>query len=169
MMKAILGGIILGIVLCLAGEYCFLTLGGMPVGTRGGPLPFERLMASQALRAAIGPAAQEPSPIPADETNLVAGAYIYRQQCAVCHGDLGKPRSLIARGMYPPTPQLMPPKKGVTDDPVGETHWKVENGIRLTGMPGFGGRLSETEIWQVSLLLLHAQDLPPAAKNVLLR
>src|ERR1035441_1884497 len=33
-----------------------------------------------------------------------------------------------AKGMYPPPPQLMY-GKGVTDDKVGETHWKVANGI----------------------------------------
>jgi mono/diheme cytochrome c family protein len=69
--------------------------------------------------------------------------------------------------MFPPPPQLLPPKKGVTDDPVGETHWKVKNGIRLTGMPGFVDSLSDTELWQVSLLLLHAHELPPAAQEAL--
>jgi hypothetical protein len=28
------------------------------------------------------------------------------------------------------------------DDPVGVTFWKVQNGIRLTGMPGFKAALS---------------------------
>jgi mono/diheme cytochrome c family protein len=167
--KKIFGGFILGIGLCLAGEFLFLTRGGMPVGTKGGPMPFERFIAQTALGSAIGPAAREPSPIAASEANLVAGARVYRAQCALCHGDLGSPPSSIARGMYPPPPQLLPPKKGVTDDPVGETHWKVKNGIRLTGMPGFGDTLSDTELWQVSLLLLHASGLPPAAQDGLRR
>jgi len=57
---------------------------------------------------------------------------------------------------------------GVTDDPPGETYWKVANGIRLTGMPSYKGILSETEMWQVSLLLANAdKPLPPAAVAIL--
>ncbi|HZZ16790.1 MAG TPA: hypothetical protein VFE08_12585, partial [Candidatus Sulfotelmatobacter sp.] len=54
---------------------------------------------------------------------------------------------------------------GVTDDPAGETYWKVTNGIRLTGMPGFKNTLSETERWQVTLLLADADKLPQTVKN----
>ena len=168
-MKKFFGGVIAGICLCLIGEFLFLTRGGMPVTTKGGPMPFERFIAKAALRSAIGPAAAQPAPISANEDNLVAGAHIYREQCAVCHGNWGLPASTIAKGMFPPPPQLLAPKTGVTDDPVGETHWKVKNGIRLTGMPGFGDGLSDTEIWQVSLLLLHAHELPRKAQDVLRR
>ncbi len=53
---------------------------------------------------------------------------------------------------------------GVTDDPPGETYWKVANGIRLTGMPSFKSVLTDTEMWQVSLLLANAdKPLPPEA------
>jgi mono/diheme cytochrome c family protein len=69
--------------------------------------------------------------------------------------------------MFPHPPQLLPPKKGVTDDPVGEIYWKVKNGIRLTGMPGYVSSLSDNEMWQVSLLLLHADKLPEPALQVL--
>ena len=168
-MKKLLTGVIVGVCLCLLAEYLFLTRGGMPVGTQGGPLPFERFIAKAALRSAIGKGAALPSPIPADEANLVSGARIYREQCAVCHGQLGAQISATARGMFPPPPQLLPPKKGVTDDPVGETYWKVRNGIRLTGMPGYGQTLSEKELWQVSLLLLHADGLPAPAQDLLRR
>jgi thiosulfate dehydrogenase len=165
--KKVLAGVIIGIFSCLFAEYLFLTRGGMPVATKGGPLPFERLMAKAALRSAIGTAAEQPSPIAADEANLAAGARVYHENCAVCHGSLGGHASATALGMFPAPPQLLPPSKGVTDDPVGETYWKARNGIRLTGMPGYGDTLSDTELWQVSLLLLHARELPRAAQNAL--
>ena len=56
----------------------------------------------------------------------------------------------------------------MTDDEPGETYWKVANGIRLTGMPGFNQQLSTTEMWQVSLLLAHADKLSEPEKTVLL-
>ncbi len=166
-MRKFLVGLVLGLCVPLVGGYLWLVAGGMPVGTKGGPLPFERMIARKALSHAIGKNADLPSPVPADEPNLLAGAMVYQDHCSVCHGLPNQPPSAIARGMFPPPPQLMPPKKGVTDDPVGETYWKVKNGIRLTGMPGFDGALGEKEMWQVSQLLLNADKLPKPVNDAL--
>ena len=166
-MKLFLAGLVVGIAALLAAAYLFVISGGMPVATTGNPLPLEKLLARKALHAAIGNEDEKPSPLPADEPNLLAGARIYQAQCAVCHGQLGRPESAIAKGMFPHPPQLLPPKKGVTDDSVGETYWKVKNGIRLTGMPGYVNSLKDTELWQVSLLLLHADKLPEPVQQFL--
>ena len=56
---------------------------------------------------------------------------------------------------------------GVTDDPPAETFWKVANGIRLTGMPGFKQSLSETQMWQISLMLANADKLPRSVTALL--
>ncbi len=165
----VLGGIVLGVLLVLAAEYLFLTQGGVSMASHGAhPLPLEKLLASRALHAAIGKYADRPPPIRADEPNLLAGANVYRHTCATCHGAPGETeRTAIARGMFPTPPRLLPPAKGVTDDPPGETYWKVKNGIRLTGMPGFEGALTDTQLWQVSLLVAHADHLPPAVDALL--
>ena len=56
----------------------------------------------------------------------------------------------------------------MSDDPPGETYWKVANGIRLTGMPAYKGVLTENQIWQVSQLLANAdKPLPPVAVDIL--
>jgi thiosulfate dehydrogenase len=55
----------------------------------------------------------------------------------------------------------------VSDDPVGETYWKVANGIRLTGMPSYRGSLEEKQMWQVSLLLANGDKLSPAVAAAL--
>jgi mono/diheme cytochrome c family protein len=68
--------------------------------------------------------------------------------------------------MYPAAPQLWRKHKkgsvvGVSDDGPGEKYWKVKNGIRLTGMPTYQDLLSDSNIWDVSLLLKNAdQQLP---------
>jgi len=162
-MKKFVFGIIVGLCLPFLAGYLFVVSGRMPVATKGAPLPFEKTIARKALHAVMDPEVGKPSPLPADEANLVAGARVYQAQCVVCHGQLGQPASKIAQGMFPPPPQLLPPKKGVTDDEVGETYWKVKNGIRLTGMPGYVSTLSDNEMWQVSLMLLHADKLPEPA------
>jgi mono/diheme cytochrome c family protein len=167
-MKKMLLGVALGICILPLGAYLFIVSGGMPVATKGKPLPFERFLASVALHAAVDREANKPSPVEATEANLAAGAKIYQAQCMVCHGSPDRPPTAIALGMYPkPPPLVRSDKKGVTDDSAGETYWKAKNGIRLTGMPGFGDSLSDTELWQVSLLLQHAHELPPSVSQLL--
>ncbi len=59
--------------------------------------------------------------------------------------------------MFPVAPQLWEKHGngvvGVSDDEVGETYWKVDNGIRLTGMSAYQKILADTEIWQIAWLL----------------
>ncbi len=161
-------GVLIGIFLVAFGVYTFISRGGLVMSTQGGPLPLERLLAHTALNASIGKTASEQSPLQPDETNLLAGAHIYQQNgCVGCHGRLDEPPSAIGRRFYPHAPQLLPPGKGVTDDPVGATYWVVKNGIRFSAMPSFGEKLSENEVWQVSLLLQQADKLPVSVQDAL--
>ncbi len=57
--------------------------------------------------------------------------------------------------------------KGVTEDPPSESYWKAVNGIRLSGMPAFKSELSDTQLWQVSLLVANANAIPDSVKKVL--
>ncbi|MFI5335774.1 MAG: c-type cytochrome [Opitutales bacterium] len=166
-MKKFLVGIVLGFCLPFAAAYFFVSSGRMPVATKGPPLPFEKAIARKALHAVMDPEVGHPSPLPANEGNYQAGARVYQTQCAVCHGRLGQSESAIARGMFPHPPQLLPPRKGVTDDLVGETYWKARHGIRLTGMPGYESSLTDTELWQVSLMLRDADKLPASVLAIL--
>lgn len=52
----------------------------------------------------------------------------------------------------------------VTDDPEGVTYWKVTHGIRLSGMPGFESTLSDSQRWQVTMLMAHADKVSPAVQ-----
>jgi mono/diheme cytochrome c family protein len=129
-------------------------------------MPFEKMLAQKALAARLEKEMPKTVPIEPTEANLLAGAALYQQHCAVCHGLPGQPKTAIAQGMFPPPPQLFH-GKGVTDDEPGETYWKVANGIRLTGMPGFRGTLKEEQLWQISLLLAKANELTPSVKSAL--
>jgi mono/diheme cytochrome c family protein len=66
-----------------------------------------------------------------------------------------------------PSPPLLFHGTGVTDDDAWESYWKVENGIRMTGMPGFKDQLTETQIWQVSVLVKNADKISEAVKKEL--
>jgi thiosulfate dehydrogenase len=164
-MKKFLLGLVVGVCLVPACLYAYFRLGLAPVATAAPPMLFEKRLARMALHARIVKEAPAQAPIAASEDNLAAGARIYREHCAVCHGIAGQNQTATAKGMFPHPPQLFK-GKGVTDDPAGEIYWKTANGVRLTGMPGYRGALNEDQLWQVSLVLLHAGKLPPAVKEL---
>jgi thiosulfate dehydrogenase len=159
-------GLILGLIAIPAIVYFYFASGSAPVATAAPSMPFEGQLAHMALHARIDKEMPKNAPIAADDAAYTAGAQVYKDHCAVCHGLPGQPQTAIAKGMFPDPPKLME-GTGVTDDPAGETYWKVSNGIRLTGMPGFEKSLSTTQMWQVSLLLANADKLPKAVTDSL--
>jgi thiosulfate dehydrogenase len=163
MLKGIIVGIVLGVLLVFCGAYFYFAGGHAPVATNSPEMPFEKKFARLALHAYLDKLPHPNSPVPADETNLLEGAKVYKEHCAVCHGLPGEPKTAIAQGMFPPPPQLFH-GVGVTDDDAWETYWKVSGGIRMSGMPGFNERLGETKLWQVSVLLKNADKISPAVK-----
>lgn len=166
MVKPLVVGIILGIVLTLGGQWWFFSSGRAPVATSDPPLPFERKLAHASLDAYLDRQPKSEPAVPADEKNFMAGAEVYKEHCAVCHGLPSVAPTAISQGMFPKPPQLFD-GVGVTDDPAWETYWKASNGIRLTGMPGFKSRLTDFQLWQVSHLLANADKVSPAVKAAL--
>jgi thiosulfate dehydrogenase len=165
-MGRFLFGVLIGLILWPLAAFIYFYFGYAPVATASPPMPFERQLAHMALKARIRREAPKSSPLPANDANYLAGAHLYRTHCAVCHGLPAQPETAIAKGMFPHPPQLFK-GKGVTDDPPGETYWKVANGIRLTGMPGFDRSLSQPEMWQISLMLANGNQLPQDVHAVL--
>ncbi|HXA00237.1 MAG TPA: c-type cytochrome [Candidatus Dormibacteraeota bacterium] len=167
MIKGLIWGIILGVLLVAGGLFFYFATGRAPVAVTAPEMPFEHRMAHMALDAYLKKLPHPSPQVPADEKNLLAGAKIYKENCAVCHGLPGQPPTAIADGMAPRPPQLFK-GTGVTDDEEWESYWKVEGGIRMTGMPGFKGRLTETEIWQVAVLVKNADKITEAVRGELI-
>jgi thiosulfate dehydrogenase len=166
MLKGIVLGIVLAFVLLFLGAYFYFSTGRAPVAVTAPEMPFERKFAGMALHAYMDKLPHLNAAVPEDEKNFLEGAKVYKENCAVCHGLPGEPKTMIADGMFPKPPQLFK-GVGVTDDEAWETYWKVANGIRMTGMPGFKDRLGDTKMWQVSVLLKDADKLPASVKTEL--
>jgi mono/diheme cytochrome c family protein len=168
--KVFLGFVLAWVVLAI-GAAVYLRWGSPPVATADKPFPYEKAIVSIPLNARIARQMQT-APFGTGEDVYEGGARVYRAECAACHGTPGHDVA-SAKYMYPVTPQLW--KKhakgnvvGVSDDEPGETHWKVANGIRLTGMPAFSHVLTDTQMWQVTLLLKNAdQQLPDPVMKIL--
>jgi mono/diheme cytochrome c family protein len=161
-----IAGLVLGIIVVPAVLYFYLIGGSAPVATTDPDMPFEAYLARKAQHVRIDREMPKTAPIQPSEANYLAGAELYKQHCAVCHGVPDSEKTAIAIGMYPRPPQLFK-GKGVTDDEPGESYWKIFNGFRLTGMPGFSKSLNETQMWQLALLVTNADKLPASAKAAL--
>jgi thiosulfate dehydrogenase len=159
-------GVVVGVLLVIGGTYYYFVSGMAPVATADSPLPYEKKIASKSKNAHMRKQALPPSLVPPDEPNLLAGAKVYKEQCASCHGLPDQPAPAISEGMYPHSPLLFK-GNGVTDDPPGETHWTIANGIRLSGMASFKNTLTDTQVWQVTQLLANADKLSDSVKGVL--
>lgn len=153
------------IVLPVAG-FLYLRFGYVPVAVDGPVIPFEELLAGTAVQARIAREAPQKAALPATEDNLVAGARIYRERCVECHGLPGSAASDAAKGMFPAPPQFFE-RKVMGNEPVGQNYWIVANGIRLSGMPGYKGALSDAQLWQVSQFLANRGELPESAVAIL--
>ena len=159
-------GFVIGIVALCAAVYCYFAFGFAPVATASAPMPLEMKLAHLSLNAKIDREAPKSAAFHASDTDLQNAANLYRQHCSVCHGLPDGVKSATQKGMYP-VPPLLLHGKGVTDDPPGESYWKVKNGIRLTGMPAYGGALSEKDLWSISELLAGADKLPGDVLSIL--
>jgi thiosulfate dehydrogenase len=163
-------GFLLGIVATAAALFFYLKLGPLPVAVADAPFPFEKQIVKLPLGARIDRETKT-APFGTSEDAFESGARTYRAQCASCHGTPGHEVS-FAKHMFPAPTQLWKHNKngvvGVSDDEPGETYWKVANGIRLSGMPAYNHILSDTQMWQVSLLLKNAdKELPNPVTQIL--
>jgi mono/diheme cytochrome c family protein len=67
-----------------------------------------------------------------DAAKIPMGVEHFAAHCAVCHGAPGVPGGDIARGLYPPPPDLA--KTAQLYSPA-ELFWIIKHGIKMTGMP----------------------------------
>ena len=164
---------VLGALAVPAGVYLWLTHGNVPVAVADPTLPMEQQLVHKPLNARIDREMPAASPVLVNEATLTDGARVYQQNCAFCHGLPGR-KAVVGANMFPSVPQLWERHHngqvvGVSDDPVGESYWKVKNGIRLSGMPSYVKVLSDTEMWEVSNLVKAADQPLPAAAQAYLR
>ncbi len=165
-MRSFAGGIVAALVLVALVVVLAVQTGMVPARADGPLMPGEKWAAGTSLKATIAREAPKP-PYPYTQTDadIAQGARLYVQNCAVCHGTANSKPNAIAQGMGVRPPQFA--KHGVDDDPEGETYWKIEHGIRFTGMPAYDKSLDEKSIWQITYFMKRVpHDLTGEAKSI---
>jgi mono/diheme cytochrome c family protein len=160
-MLRFISGIVATLVVLAVLAFLAVQFGMVPATADVPPPALEKWAAKTSLDATIArEAPQPPYPFPASDAAMVAGAKLYVQNCAMCHGTgVGGPTNM-AKGFYIRAPQFA--KHGVDDDPEGETYWKIEHGIRFTAMPSYKGNLTEEQIWQLTYFMKNLPDHLPS-------
>ena len=166
MFKYFMSGVSAMIIVALLCGYVVLRFGVVPANADANPGWLETWAAGTSLDATLNRGAPKNSnPVALTDDNLIAGIDLYERHCALCHGTAKGDASAspVAKGLYPRPPQLA--TDGVEDDPEGFSYWKIEHGIRWTGMPSWKGALTEQQVWTLALFLKHMDKLPPAPEQ----
>ena len=95
------------------------------------------------------------SPVRATPDAVRAGLEHFADHCAVCHANDGSGDTAFGKGLYPKPPDLRSARTQALSD--GEIFSIIENGVRFTGMPGFGagGEHGEDDTWHLVLFIRH--------------
>ncbi len=129
------------------------------LSSRAKPTALETMLARNARHLAI-PAGARKLQNPAAQTpeNLRDARLHFADHCAICHANDGSGDTLIGRNLYPKPPDLRREETQKLAD--GELFWIIENGVRFTGMPAFGGAHgSEQDSWKLVRFIRHLPQL----------
>jgi high-affinity iron transporter len=108
--------------------------------------------------------------IPAETPSLARGAQVYRENCASCHGDLGRGNGPMAAGLDP-KPANLSDAAALSEASPLDFYRRVTIGVVGTSMPAFEGRLSADDRWAAAayatLLRLPAPkgEVPPSLRR----
>ncbi len=94
---------------------------------------------------------------PDDKAALAAGAKIYADGCAGCHGDAKGPSNWGSKGFYPRVPQFFQQNhEHLTPE---EAYTAIHDGIRYSGMGAWNGMMKDDEMWKVANYVSRIHEL----------
>jgi mono/diheme cytochrome c family protein len=139
-------GFILGLLLCAsAGLIAALSIS---FDAQGPPIPGEMQIVTHLKRWYIARASRSVPAEPAsDLPSINSGQMTYGGDCSSCHGEDGRHPEPLGESMFPGAPDLGSAQVQQWSDV--ELFWIIKNGIRRSGMPGFGKINPDDTIWDL--------------------
>jgi mono/diheme cytochrome c family protein len=129
------------------------------LSARATPTAMEAMIARNVRHLAIpANARNEHNPIAASDETLKGARAHFADHCASCHANDGSGDTMYGKGLYPKPPNLRLEDTQKLSD--GELFWIIENGVRFTGMPAFGGSAhSQEDSWKLVLFIRYLPQL----------
>lgn len=151
---------VMAVLLALGlGGLVFLKTGAHGFSARAEPSAMETLAAQSARDMALPAGARErANPIGNSKEVLEQAKAHWADHCAICHSNDGSGDVAMGRQMYPHAPDMR--KDGTQKMTDGELFYIIENGIRLSGMPAWGGtEHGEEDSWKLVHFIRHLPKL----------
>ncbi len=133
------------------------------------PTSLERRVAREARALAVPAGAKSKvNPIPNSPDVLAEASAHWADHCFSCHANDGSGDTVIGKHLYPPSPDMrLPDTQNLSD---GELFYIIQNGIRLTGMPAWGGGShDEEDSWKLVHFIRHLPQLTLEEKKAMER
>lgn len=147
------------IVVTLAGGAAVLR-NAQGFSARQQPSALERWLARRARSFALPEDARDrKNPVPDSPEVLAQARAHWADHCAACHANNGSGDVELGEHMYPQAPDMRRPETQRMSD--GELFFIIQNGIRLTGMPAWGGGSGhdEQDSWKLVHFIRHLPQL----------
>jgi mono/diheme cytochrome c family protein len=124
------------------------------ISARVEPAPFEGHIA-RSLRTWAIPADSRAAtnPVPVSPQVIAEGLAHFADHCASCHGNDGSGQTPLGRNLYPRPPDMRRAETQALTD--GELFYIIENGVRFTGMPAWGGPGTAEGSWHLVHFIRH--------------
>jgi mono/diheme cytochrome c family protein len=166
MRKVVLGACVLMGLLVLSGGSLSWFLHTHSFSARDKPLALEAWVARHLRRLAFPPGARTMhNPLTPSPLDMAEARDHFADHCAVCHNHNGDGKTIINEGLYPPAPDL---RQAATQDlSDGELFFIIQQGIRFTGMPGWGG--DDAENWKLVAFIRHLPALSQQELELMLK
>jgi len=155
-------GAIAIVVMVGLGGLIFLKAAANGFSARAEPSFFEAVAAEQARAMAMpASATTRANPVAKSKEALDEGMAHWADHCAICHANDGSGQVEMGRQMYPHSPDMRKDRTQKLSD--GELFYIIENGIRLSGMPAWGGSDAGGQAsWKLVHFIRHLPDLSTA-------
>ena len=156
-----LAGAVTLAILLAGGGVVYLKTIAHGLSARARPTALEDFAASIAKDLAL-PAGvkQQQNPVPASAEVLAEARAHWADHCAACHANDGSGQVPMGQGMYPQAPDMRAAKTQNKTD--GELFYVIENGIRLSGMPAWGGTAhGQEDSWKLVRFIRHLPAVSP--------
>jgi cytochrome c553 len=150
-------GIVCTLLVLVLGGLGYLLLGLAEVRGDLPPSRLESALIGKAVHASVRREAPEMSnPFAPTDENLIAGGKIYLNECAGCHGALGKSHEYPGV-LFPDATPL--PMEG-TEYTEAQIFWVAKHGVRRTGMFANGMWDSDEKLWKAAAFIKRIRSLP---------
>lgn len=99
------------------------------------------------------------APALSDPALIQRGLLLHRDACVQCHGAPGVSPDDVGKGLLPVPNNLVQTAREWT---AGEIYWVTKNGLKMTGMPAWGLRFPENDLWAIVAFVKHLPRLTAA-------